>query len=109
MLARWVSPNLQYYEYFQKINETNAMADKVRDLANVSLAACVHPNVFAVTNFDAASGAGVPNFADWPERAHGSTSAVGIGSWGVFPRMTVQATRMVVGSVEVDADGSFIV
>jgi hypothetical protein len=107
--ARWVSPSLQYYEYFQKINKTNAMADEVRDLANVSTADCVYPNVFAVTNFDAASEAGVPNFADWPERAHGSTSAVGIGPWGVFPRLTVQATRMVVASVEVEADGTLFV
>lgn len=100
--ARWTSPNLQYYEYFQKINKTNEMADRVRSLAGVSAEICQHPNVFAVTNFDVASGAGVPNFDDWPVQAHGQTSATGIGPWGIFPRMTVQATRFVVSSSEVE-------
>lgn len=83
------------------------MADRVRELAGVSAEVCEYPLVFAVTNFDVASGAGVPNFDDWPAAAHGQTSATGIGPWGVFPRMTVQATRFVLSSVAVETKDGF--
>lgn len=103
--ARWTSANLQYYEYFRKINTTDADADKVRSIAGVDAAKCKYPNVFAVTNFDGFNPpAGVPNFDDWPVNAHGSTSAVGIGPWGVFPKMAVQATRVIVKEAEVEVD-----
>lgn len=107
--ARWTSANLQYYEYFRKINVSNADADRVRDLAGVDAAKCKYPNLFAVTNFDGFNPpAGVPNFADWPVNAHGSTSAAGIGPWGVFPKMAVQATRVIakVADVEVDSEAN---
>jgi len=86
-----------YYEYFRKINETNAAAEAVRDIAAVPADACQYPNVFAVTNFDGGDvPAGVPNFRDWPVNAHSNPLAAGIGPWGVFPKMTVQATKVVV-------------
>lgn len=106
--ARWTSANLQYYEYFRKINETNDAADTVRDIAKVPASQCQYPNLFAVTNFDGALvPAGVPNFGDWPLSAHSNALALGIGPWGVFPAMTVQATKVVVKTsvVEVDAAG----
>lgn len=102
-VARWTSANLQYYEFFRKINETNAAADAVRDLAGVPASQCQYPNLFAVTNFDGgAAPAGVPNFADWPQDAHSNDPALGIGPWGIFPRMTVQATKIVVKTAIVD-------
>merc|ERR1711988_895863 len=77
--ARWTSANLMYYEFFRKINVTNAGAEAVRDLAMVPPEKCQYPNVFAVTNFDGnAVPPGVPNFRDWPLNAHNTTSAVGI-------------------------------
>lgn len=101
--ARWTSANLQYYEFFVKINETNAAANAVRDLGGVPASQCEYPNLFAVTNFDGAHiPAGVPNFGDWPENAHQNPLALGLGPWGVFPRMTVQATKMVVKTAVVD-------
>jgi len=101
--ARWTSPNLQYYEHFQKINETNQMADDVRALAGVSEGDCEHPIVFAVTNFDVATHAGVPNFDDWPKNAHSNDLLFGKAPWGVFPRMAVQNTRVAaVSSVVAD-------
>jgi len=103
--ARWTSANLQYYEYFRKINVTNPAADAVRAMANVSAAECEYPNLFAVTNFDGGHvPAGVPNFGDWPENAHSNPLALDLGPWGVFPRMTVQATKMVVKTAIVDVD-----
>lgn len=97
--ARWTSANLQYYEYFRKINVTNKAADTVRDIAGVSPSKCQYPNVFAVTNFDGFTlPTGVPNFDDWPVNAHGRKAAAGPKNapWGVFPKMTVQATKVVV-------------
>jgi len=103
--ARWTSANLQYYEYFRKINTTSPGADAVRDLARVPREKCQYPNVFAVTNFDGpAAEPGVPNFGDWPVSAHGSLSAVGIGPWGIFPTMTLQATKVIVKSSSVLLD-----
>lgn len=105
--ARWTSANLQYYEYFRKINSTNSEADKVRDLAGVPPSQCQFPNLFAVTNFDGLNGApGVPNFGDWPLNSHSNKLALGIGPWGVFPKMTVQATKVVVkaSTVFVESD-----
>merc|ERR1712070_434341 len=103
--ARWTSANLQYYEYFRKINITNLAADSVREIAGVPAEKCQYPNVFAVTNFDGPAGnPGVPNFQDWPQNAHANNLALGIGPWGVFTRMTVQATKVVVKSSVVMAD-----
>jgi hypothetical protein len=96
-VARWTSANLMYYEFFRKINETNANADAVRDIAGVPPSKCQYPNLFAVTNFDGFNPpTGVPNFDDWPVNAHKNKLAMGIGPWGVFPKMTVQATKVVV-------------
>lgn len=95
--ARWTSANLQYYEFFRKINTTNPEADAVRDIAGIPAEECQYPNVFAVTNFDGFNvPPGVPNFDDWPTNAHSNPLALGIGPWGVFPRMTIQATKVVV-------------
>merc|ERR1711972_78257 len=106
---RWTSANLQYYEFFEKINETNPMADHARDLAGMAAGECEYPNVFGVTNFDIAYGAGAPNFKDWPETAHAQTSAVGIGPWGIFPTMAMHATRFVTTQVHVDASATLLV
>lgn len=98
---RWTSANLLYYEFFRKINNTDADADAVRNIAGVPADKCKYPVVFAVTNFDGLhgpGGAGVPNFADWPVNAHHNSPALGLGPWGVFPKMTVQATKVVVKS-----------
>jgi hypothetical protein len=107
--ARWTSANLMYFEYFNKINTTNSMADAVRDVAGVPADQCQYPNLFAVTNFDGFTGppAGVPNFRDWPVNAHQNKKALGIGPWGVFPKMTVQATKVVVKttSVVIESEG----
>jgi len=104
--ARWTSANLQYYEHFQKINETNRMAEVVRVLAGVNEADCEHPIVFAVTNFDVATSAGVPNFDDWPKNAHSNDLLFGKAPWGVFPRMAVQNTRVAaISSVVVGPQG----
>lgn len=97
--ARWTSANLQYYEFFRKINVTNKAADTVRDIAGVPPSKCQYPNLFAVTNFDGYSiPTGVPNFDDWPVNAHGSQAAAGPKNapWGVFPKMIVQSTKVVV-------------
>jgi len=103
--ARWTSPNLMYYEYFRKINTTNVHADTVRDIVGVPSEECQYPNVFAVTNFDSHAGkSGVPNFGDWPANAHGNNLALGIGPWGIFPKMTVQSTTFVVKSSAVMID-----
>jgi len=104
-IARWTSANLQYYEYFRKINETNSGADAVRDIAGVPAAQCQYPNVFAVTNFDGFGGRpGVPNFDDWPSNSHHNHLALGIGPWGVFRKMTVQATKVVVKASAVEME-----
>lgn len=52
--ARWVSPNLFYYETFEKIEEENLNANRIVDLAftKENATACTYPVVFAVTNFD---------------------------------------------------------
>jgi len=101
--ARWTSANLMYYEYFRKINTTNVYADAVRDLGKVPADRCQFPNLFAVTNFDGSSRpAGVPNFDDWPVNAHKHDLALGIGPWGVFSEMVIQATKVVVKTSSVD-------
>jgi hypothetical protein len=104
-VARWTSANLQYYEYFRKINETNSAADKVRDIAGVPAERCQYPNIFAVTNFDGLGGRpGVPNFDDWPVNAHDNHYALGIAPWGIFRKMTVQATKVVVKASVVEME-----
>jgi len=105
--ARWTSANLQYYEFFRKINTTNPAADAVRDMAGVPAEKCQYPNLFAVTNFDGFDAPpGVPNFDDWPTNAHTNALALGIGPWGIFPKMTVQATKVVVKASTVIIDDS---
>lgn len=99
--ARWTSPNLQYYEYFMKPGQAIAQAEAVRELAGVSAAACERAIVFAVTNFDVTTIAGVPNFDDWPEEAHGQTDCTGIGPWGIFEHMVVRNTVPVSATVTV--------
>jgi hypothetical protein len=102
--ARWTSPLLQYYEWFQKPAASSASAESVRELAGVKPEVCDRPIVFAVTNFDAAAKqAGVPNFIDWPRNAHGKISSVGIGPWGVFDTMTVRSTTVVTRTVTADS------
>ena len=52
--ARWTSPNLFYYETFEKIEEYNENANSMINLAfsKENATACSYPIVFSVTNFD---------------------------------------------------------
>ena len=69
--ARWVSPLLRYRETFSS-SGGGALA-AARELAaragmdDVGACSARGPVVFAVTNFDAASNASVPNFVDVPD------------------------------------------
>ena len=69
--ARWVSPLLRYRETFSS-SGGGALA-AARELAaragmdGVGSCSARGPVVFAVTNFDAASNASVPNFVDVPD------------------------------------------
>ena len=96
--ARWTSPNLYYYETFEKIEAPNAEADALVKLAFPAdnATACVHPVVFGVTNFDPKVSAGQPNFVDIPENA-----VVG-KKWGTFKQMTVRSTTVVSKAVTLD-------
>jgi hypothetical protein len=107
--ARWTSALLQYYEWFKKPLVASASANAVRDLAGHDAEICDRPIVFGVTNFDGSSPAGVPNFRDWPRRAHGQKSSVGIGPWGVFDSMTVRSTTVVTKTIRADSHGNGIV
>lgn len=99
---RWTSPNLFYYEYFEKVQEETpegpyadalvamAFKNESESLDNFS---CVSPVVFGVTNFDPDDVANQPNFVDAPEGR--------LNTWGIFREMTVRSTTVVPKTVTV--------
>lgn len=99
--ARWTSPNLYYYETFEKVNIQSAATAEADELVSrAGITDCEAPIVFAVTNFDPDIHFGQPNFVDIP-------SNVQLGykqrPWGTFPSLAVRTTTVTTQTVELEA------
>eukprot|EP00656_Telonema_subtile_P058283 TRINITY_DN9831_c0_g1_i2.p1 TRINITY_DN9831_c0_g1~~TRINITY_DN9831_c0_g1_i2.p1 ORF type:complete len:344 (+),score=54.90 TRINITY_DN9831_c0_g1_i2:79-1110(+) len=99
--ARWTSPNLYYYETFEKVfeqNEATAEADSL--VAAAGIKDCSAPVVFAVTNFDPDIGFGQPNFVDVPANVQ---SGYKQRQWGTFQNIAVRTTTVLTETVELES------
>jgi len=93
---RWTSPNLFYYETFDKLPAAGpSIAAATALVAAAQMDACDEPITFAVTNFDPDHAPGQPNFGDVPARTTpcgGGAACPAPNRVGIFDNLVVRTT-----------------